>query len=255
MPEPITFGKPPINEVVLGRNFLHRPDFLAPYHGIFWAKIRDRFPKVEHVQPIYAPHEMLQLNPLSMLPRVWYVSQDEALLVQLQQNRFYYNWRSRPGGGEYPRFPQLLKDSQEIWAVLDDVVGELTGIKLQTIGGEITYVNYIDGEPGSVAAIAQNSLRDFFWNEGDRFLPPPAGFNRSLTFPLPDGSSTLEVVLQPAKNMATKQEAIKLELAVRGPIIEGETYDRWIVKAHDFLVAGFKDLTSSNMHSLWELRS
>jgi uncharacterized protein (TIGR04255 family) len=250
----ITFGKPPVNEVVLGRHFLQRPDFVAPYFGIFWSKIRDRFPKVEQTQPVFSSQEIFFLDPGTLLPRVWYVSADQAMLVQLQQNRFYYNWRQRPDGVPYGRFPALLGESLHVWSVLNEVAIELTGRPFQTTGGEITYVNFIEIKDASSTEIAQQSLQDFFWNKSDRFLPPPSGFSRMLNFPLPGAKGVLDVQLGIAKNVQTGNDAIKLELTARAALVEGDSYEDWINVAHDFLVAAFKDLTSSEMHKIWELQ-
>jgi uncharacterized protein (TIGR04255 family) len=250
----ITFGKPPVNEVVLGRHFLQRPDFVAPYFGTFWSKIRERFPKVEQTQPVFSPQEIVFLDPGNVQPRVWYVSADQAMLVQLQQNRFYYNWRQRPAGVQYGRFPALLSESLEIWEVLNEVAVELTGRPFQTTGGEITYVNFIEIKDASPTEIAQQSLCDFFWNKNERFLPPPSGFSRMLNFPLPEAKGVLDVQLGIAKNVQTGNDAIRLELNAHATLVEGESYEDWINVAHDFLVAAFKDLTSSQMHKSWELQ-
>lgn len=250
----ITFGKPPVNEVVLGRHFLQRPDFVAPYYGVFWSKIRDRFPKVEQAQPVFSPQELFFLDPSTMLPRVWYVSADQAMVVQLQQNRFYYNWRQRPNGAPYGRFPALLGESLSVWALLDEVARDLTDRPFQTTGGEITYVNFIEIKDALSTEIAQRSLRDFFWSSEARFLPPPSGFSRMLNFPLPGGKGALDVQLGIAKNLQTGNDAIKLELTARTALTEDDSYEDWINVAHDFLVAAFKDLTSNEMHKIWDLQ-
>lgn len=99
---------PPVVEVICGIHFEALP--LTPVVvGGFWAERQVEFPR-HQVQPA------IQQRPRSMpgtpqfhvqagmgLLRTWLLSESEALLIQVQHDRFYLNWRTRPGTS-YPRF-------------------------------------------------------------------------------------------------------------------------------------------------------
>ena len=109
----ITFDDPPINEVALGRIFLPRPDFLLPYYGEFWSLVRNQFPEVSHAPPIIAAEQQQQQEASAddayIFPRVWLLSEDSTRVVQIQRDRFYFNWRQGPERTEYIRFPPFSR--------------------------------------------------------------------------------------------------------------------------------------------------
>ena len=107
----IDFEKPPINEVVIGKVYETRTDLTIPYFGRFWDLVKDEFPTCEHAIPIVDQPAANMLAALgSLLPRVWFIGQDATRLIQLQQDRFYYDWRQTPGQSEnYVRFDSIYK--------------------------------------------------------------------------------------------------------------------------------------------------
>ncbi|MFM0265771.1 TIGR04255 family protein [Paraburkholderia sediminicola] len=253
----ITFDDPPLNEVALGKVFLPRPDFLIPYFGAFWELVREEFPKVGHAPPIIGQQsgesgtvELLALP----LPRVWLLSDDSVRLIQLQQNRFHYNWRKAAEDVEYPRFAAVQKDCSRLWELFESFVDERTGQPLQLVHSELTYVNLIDVEDSeSPFAAAERVLRDPAWTDSNRFLPRPAGFSHSYSFEVPDDVGVLNVsTLSIHKRDGGK--ALRLELTIQSKQHEGMSFDEWSNRAHDFLVAAFKDLTAPEMHKVWKLR-
>ena len=86
------YESPPINELVVGVYF--KPPligFRSEHAGLFWNKIRDRFPKASQQAPIAsiidAPDEVFPL------PRYWFIADDESFLIQVQRNALLANWR------------------------------------------------------------------------------------------------------------------------------------------------------------------
>ncbi|MGA7980063.1 MAG: TIGR04255 family protein [Chromatiaceae bacterium] len=92
-------ARPPINEVICG--FIFSPTTLTALDfGVYWDRRRADFPRHELHPPVF-DDTTIQLGPV-VDARAWLVSVDEDLLVQLQNDRFYMNWRRRGEG--YPRF-------------------------------------------------------------------------------------------------------------------------------------------------------
>jgi uncharacterized protein (TIGR04255 family) len=102
---------PPIVEVVAGVTFaaLQGLDVLAA--GVFWAAIKDKFPRRGLREPIIeiTPGATAQIDPAQM--RAMFIGADETTILQLQHDRFYVNWKRAQTdtvegarAGEYPRF-------------------------------------------------------------------------------------------------------------------------------------------------------
>lgn len=253
--ERITFDEPPIREVALGRTFLSRPDFLIPYFGVFWARIRDRYPTAQHAQPIIDPSTV---DEAAFSPRILFVTSDSRSLVQLQQNRFHYNWRQTDVPVEYVRFPAIKNECASLWREFDAFVLEMTGRPLQPLKAELTYTNFVDATDGATSFnLAELALHDSCWSEHGRFLKAPKAFSHNYVFDLPDGKSSLQASVTAVHRKGAnneKVEALKIELTVRGPCGSEDSFEEWSDGAHDFLVNAFKDLTTPEMHRRWKLR-
>lgn len=249
LPHMLTFANPPLNEVVLGQNFLVRPDFLVPMFGEFWLSIRDQYPKCAHAAPLAQPGEAPVVDQTSgaWLPRIWFISEDDSRLVQLQQDRLYVNWRQMPNGGPYKRFPGVKSEFDRIWGLFEQYLVRTTGQKLSPTRLELTYINIIpQGEGWQHVAGFGNVLRDFQWGRGDRFLPEPQRYAGQFEFSVAQDLSLL-IKVGSGKRVSDQKEVLRLELAAYGTP-ESRSRDDWIQAAREVIVKGFKDITTPTMH-------
>ncbi len=92
---------PPIEEVVCGVVFDPIAELDALEQGVYWNSVSDRFPN-KQVQPVLLDAGQGMFVQGVPPIRSWLISEDDDFLVQIQQDRFYMNWRKR--GGAYPRF-------------------------------------------------------------------------------------------------------------------------------------------------------
>ncbi len=70
------------------------------------------------------------------MPRTWFVSSDQRLLVQLQDDRLNLNWRRVEPGDRYPRYAVLRPKFDELRGQLDEV--------LERNGREPAVVDYVE---------------------------------------------------------------------------------------------------------------
>jgi uncharacterized protein (TIGR04255 family) len=252
--ERITFDDPPVKEVALGRIFLFRPDFLVPYFGAYWERIKARYPKTEIAESIFEPTDMAA----SFSPRVFFLTDDSRSLVQIQQNRFHYNWRQTDDPVEYVRFPAIQKECLAAWSEFEQFVREMTGRALQPLNAELTYTNVVEAKSGETAAdLAEVALHDSVWSKHERFLTRPKAFSSTCAFALPDQKNALQVTVTAVHRVESateKIEALKIDLTVKGPCGSDDSFEEWSNSAHEFLVSAFKDLTTPEMHRRWKLR-
>ncbi len=139
-----TLTTPPIREVVCGIIF---PPVLAMtglHQGLFWSLIRDRYPHAEMHPPLREPNSALfSIN--MPLQRAWYVSHDSEVVIQVQFDRFFLNWRR--GTGEYPRFSldaenSVLARFEAELETFRDFMSDLFGEQsTRIVGTELTKVD------------------------------------------------------------------------------------------------------------------
>jgi len=248
----VNFANPPVGEVSVGIVFLPRPDLLVAHIGEFWGLIRDRYPGTEHAQLVLGEGDTpVQDRYGNWLPRVWFLSQSSSMLVQVQQDRLYVNWRATDKEPEYPRFVAVKAEFDRVWALFERHVAKVTGSPPVPARVEVTYINFItDGDVKSTVDLSR-VLRDFRWAGDHEHLAPPTGMSLNLTFPLPSRAGNLRVRTATAQRATDNARGLHLELQAVAAPNNGQSMDELIEEAHQAIIHAFVDLTTPEMHKHW----
>lgn len=133
---------PPIEEVVCG--FVLEPTDLTLLDiGVYWESRRAEFPTHTVKQAIFDGNSIH--FSIAGSGRAWLVSADDTILLQIQPDRLYVNWRRR--NAEYPRFSnhdgeQGLKElALEEFAEFCEFVVERTGKECVVKRVELTKID------------------------------------------------------------------------------------------------------------------
>ena len=260
------YSKPPVIETVLGIEFAPIEGFGLLEIGALRDEWRRQYPRHQIMPPLPSmvagsqgggiEDSVAIVATLSSSPqfRVWMVSKDGSRLIQVQDTRLLYNWRSVPGAPGYPRYSALRNDFEALW---EDFVEFLEDRKLTAptiLACEVSYVNHL--ETGREFETFEDLRRIFpFWSltEGD-FLPSPALGGFRLVFPMTTSGGSLEVTLEPAVRHTDLNNILQFQLVARG-VVKTDDFDDaldWLDAGHEWIVRGFTDLTSVDMHTLWE---
>ncbi len=266
------YRNPPVTEVVLGAQFAPLEGFCGPLVGVYWATIRESFPRTEEHPPIAHMVEDLQVlrgvrsqemkvgiarGPLPI--RAWFISQDETQLLQVQSDRFHYNWRKRSDDQEYPRFPAIRDAYLGHWHGYRAFL-EKEGIQEPQVDQcEVTYVNIIkQGEGWESFAEIGDLFTTLRWCTRTDFLPQPETLRWGAKFLLGDGLGRMHVELVPILKMPENETALRFTLTVRGLPSESpsdEGIRAWYEVAHEWIVKGFADMVDERTDSLWGKRA
>ena len=152
--------EPPIFEVVCGVLFKPLSELDPVVLGAFWQSRRTEYPRREFKVPIapQVPEGLLvQLGPDVGPLRTWLISKDDVFIIQVQQDRFYLNWRARRD--DYPRFNDwdgkkglLARFVFELTLFVQFVSREL-GVKVELQGFELAKVDrFVQGKHWTTAA-------------------------------------------------------------------------------------------------------
>ncbi len=92
------FDTPPLIEVATGIAFSPIPRFTVGHYGIFWSLMRKEFPGFRQLPELsqYEDDEEKASIRIVDLPglRVALISEDDTEVIQLQSDRFIFNWRT-----------------------------------------------------------------------------------------------------------------------------------------------------------------
>jgi len=250
------YKNPPVNEVVCGMRF-HTPEKLRIAHiGFLWDKFRADYPIVQHAPPI-APvkGEFLVDEATGVpLPRIWFINKSDDQVIQFQVDRFYFNWRRREG--DYPRYNHVISNFEIVLDTMENFFADFEFGELKPIEYELSYINHFPkGQGWNKIYDLPRILSDFVWMQAkERFLPNPEIVAWQAQFPLQENKGNLIVNLKQATRTEDQVPLLVLELKALG-IGESrgkEAIREWFDVAHEWIVRGFTDLTTSEIQEIWE---
>lgn len=261
------YEEPPVNEVAIGLQYAPLTGFLAPHVGLYWDRMCAEFPEIEEQPPIQhvveakggeQPPSGVQLNLMAMakppLPRTWLVTKDGRHLIQVQRDRFLYNWRKRDPADKYVRFPPIKERFFKHWKEFCNFLTEYGLSDPAPDQCELTYVNRINhGEGWNSMADLGRLFTNFTWRPRSGFLPDPENLGWNLRFRLPDEKGRLHVGAVPVRADPGASLAIRFSLTARGAPrqFDEESISAWFDTAHEWIVKGFVDLVTQEADTRW----
>lgn len=259
-----SFHEPPVTETALSLQFAPIQGWTLGHFGMFWERVRASLPRIEAHPPLSDEIEDPEsLKPasqqisVSRVPelRCWYVSNDERQIVQVQRNRFVYNWRAVNADDAYPRYEAFVRPSfLKYWNEFSSFSLDAGFPPPAVVQCEVTYVNII---PRGVEWATPDEWSSVFNllapPATNRFLPGPESGQFGFSYRMPDSSGRLHISAGHAVQRQDGSEVIKLQLTARGrPSSSGvNAILDWIDTGREWVVRGFFDITTEKMHERW----
>lgn len=257
------FNRPPVVEVVLGVQFMPLGLSLNHY-GLFFGRVRQDYPKFVVQPPLPSviegfgvPKQATVGVELAEAPeiRAWYIDASETRLIQVQKDRFLFNWRKVRGDEIYPRYHGIEPVFEEEWKRFGTFLSaEQLGIP-EVNQCEVTYVNHIEmdhgwkgyGELGKV-------LASWSGDTSDEFLPEPERVMMKAQYVMGERRGRLRITVKPAIRRRDGKEILIIELTARGKPNSSQLDDivEWFELGHQWIVKGFTSFTGKQMHQIWE---
>lgn len=146
------FRNPPIFEQAIALTYERIRDYGMVDPGLFWALVRDRFPQSETAPRLPTAVELfdgqdqqltLTAVPSLQLPRTVFKDPVHGELLQLQDDKFVFNWVRPSEDAQYPRFELTSARLWEFYEVWSEFIRGLHGEAPQLRQCELTNVNII----------------------------------------------------------------------------------------------------------------
>jgi uncharacterized protein (TIGR04255 family) len=260
------FVHPPVQETVFGIEFTPLQKLQIPYFGLFWEKIRTRYPVFKVVPPLQSVIENLDSTPqvspnISVsiqsegLPvRCWFLTDDETRLVQVQQDRFIFNWKRGLIDAPYPHYENIRPVIDQEWSIFRDFVAANGLGMLNVQQCEVTYFNHIEKDTGwTDYSQLRNVLTVWSGTSQDPSLQFPENVNIGIRYRMPEGMGRLHVHAEPVIRIPDYKEVLQLNLLARGKPRSSDPAQvfEWFDFAQRFVSESFVNLTTAEMHSIW----
>jgi uncharacterized protein (TIGR04255 family) len=259
------FRKPPVSEVAVGVQF---PAALNPVHlGLYYQRVKARFPKLQTHPAIPPSFETFGGAPIMAFnvqmplfqPRMWFLSEDENSLIQLQSDRLLFNWRGGVGRPPYPHFEAVY--SQFVMAFDElETLAKAEGIPGIAVNQcEVTYVNPLPSSSTKVPMSEPDKIFNIWTNaRGADWKEPPEDLSFTVRYRLNDGEGKpigrLTVALSSLISIPQMSPGFQLQMTARGvPKGKGrEGVAAFHENGRQAIVRCFAGITTPEMHKLWE---
>jgi uncharacterized protein (TIGR04255 family) len=259
MRAPVKFDKPPVVEVACGVLFVSPGPISTAHIGAFWNRVKSSFPRVEDAPPLSQIVEQagqlvteFEWSELPPMRRTWMLSANGSSLIQIQQDRFLFNWKRTLDQDVYPSYDSVIADFERYFSEFMTFLEE-TGVSRPTCRQyDLTYINFVPASLGLDKVGPTKILVDHRRAQvANRFLPEPEAFNWTSSYSLPEGMGRLHVSAQSAISHTTAERAVRLDMVARGMPKEdsAQAMRKWFDLAHEWITQGFADSTSEELQT------
>ncbi|VAV84796.1 hypothetical protein MNBD_DELTA01-1881 [hydrothermal vent metagenome] len=260
------FKNPPVTETVLGVQFDPIEKLSAPLYGLYYSKIRNEYSNFEVHPPLFQTVERfdeqhgvapptINLEMRETLDeRCWFLENEGNRLLQVQKDRFIQNWRKAKKDDEYPRYESLKPIFKKEWLRFCDFLNEEKLPAPEVNQCEVTYINHLEIGKGWQSFGEVDKITKF-WSKGSgEFLPVAERVTINLRYQMPEKLGRLHITLKPVIRTIDMKELFQVELTARGAPSSSSVEDilKWLDLGREWVVKGFSDFTTNELHKIWE---
>lgn len=270
LPDPDTLPKfeaPPVIETVLSVQFTPLQQYSNAHAGWFWKnyldpnwgtikevpRINEQFERFESEKKWGTSSEVI-IRTAPDVERHQISRSDGERMIQIQDNRFVYNWKKVEGG--YPSFGILLPEFHDYFSKFQEFATDAGNDGLQLNQWEVTYVNHLfKGEAWDSSADWLYLLPWLVSPAADVMGQSPDSVQQDWHLVIGENYGRLHVSLKHVRiGTAEGPEALSLQLTARGPIdIEREIdLETGFNIGHSSIVLSFDAMTSEDAHKIWK---
>jgi uncharacterized protein (TIGR04255 family) len=185
--------------------------------------------------------------------RCWYIDQTRTHLIQIQKDRFILNWRKITGDEVYPRYDSFRPRFADEWKLFREFLAHHDINPPDVNQCEVTYVNHFEiGREWKSFADLPHVLTNWRHTSG-HFLGDPEMVRFNSGYEIPEQRGRFHVFLQPVIRSRDAKQILQLNLTVRGKPDSSSLDDvlKFFDLGHEWIIKGFLDLTTPEMHKLW----
>lgn len=260
------FRRPPILEQAITVAFERIADFDAVDFGLFWSTIRDEFPRADTTPKAQVLTETFEHQPASISMRLMQPVEllrsmfrnDGGELVQLQEDRFGFNWIKSDDDSPYPRYDATRKRFLDLYSRFIAYVHERYQVEPKLQQCEITNVNIVPisdfGRDFTDINVAFNV--DTFELGIEGVVSETYFRQRQFRIDGSDGMpiGRLHLTINPVFRVADQDKAFNFELTARSAPTIGHIDDAiaFFDRAHNVINSAFMATVTPTMCELWE---
>lgn len=251
---------PPVVETAIGLQFEEILNFKTIHFGQYYETIADRFPltsdqpRLEQITESFpnrkpGPGFGVRFENSISPHRVWYTDKENgSFLLQLQPDRFGFNWRRGEEASEYPSFSENCNKCLEEFSSFQGFCHEKDLGDLQLNLCEIVYVNKIwpNADDKSITDLYAKVFAGLSFETFSPEFAQPEALSYNRTFPIERERGRLYAQTSVA-NDEKRGDYILWKMVARVLFKEGDEVKDALQLAHEWVVRAFTALTKPEL--------
>lgn len=264
----LDFARPPVEEVVLSVLFNPLDRLLAPHLGEIWQEFkRYGFVHIVEQPPVAPAVEMpvpvqdaqLRFSNVPDLARIWFIHETETEIIQVQRDRFMFNWRKTESDPVYPGFAAIWEKFEGFYTRFTQTVNNMQIGEVAPLQYELTYINQLrhgdswdtPDDIGKISTLFIHSPQTkSFWSGME-------AVNFQASFPVADLHGRLHLAISNGVRMPEQRQTLQTDFTVRGfPENAEDTMLTWFKSARDHIREKFTGMFTEDIQmQIWERKS
>ena len=264
------FAQPPVDEVVLSVLFESLDKFLAPHLGQIWNEFRqDGFVNIREQPPVPPAVETTFPNPIQGprlridnhpdLARTWFIHADDSKIIQVQRDRFMFNWRKTELAPTYPGFSTIFDEFEEFYNRFKQIIEEQRIGEINPLQYELTYIDQLFHGSGWYSLDDIGKIYNFIdAQQSDSFWAGAESMILRTSFPAEDLFGRLHLTISSRVKMPEERKTLQTDFTMRG-FPDTSEYDAmiaWFKAARDQISKKFSSMFTENIQTrVWGRKS
>ncbi len=263
----LDFVHPPVDEVVLSVLFKPLSRFLAPHLGAIWQEFKkDGFVRIVERPPVNPTIEVFpnqgeetefEISNVPPFSRIWFIHEDESKILQVQRDRFTFNWRRTNPDQKYPGFSAIFETFEDFYNRFGEMIKNLGIGSVAPSQYELTYIDQL------MCGDGWNTLNDIgkvynlftdFQQPNDSFWQDAELVNFRTSFPAIHLRGRLHLAVSNRIKMPEQHQTLQTDFTVRGfPKNTKYPMEMWFKSARDQIREKFTSMFAEDIQiQVWE---
>ena len=258
----LDFARPPVEEVMLSILFQPLDRFFAPHLGEIWQEFKKSGfvhtsaqgavpPAIESFSN-QIPEPQVRISNVPDFDRILFIHESGDRILQVQRDRFTFNWRKIEEGQRYPGFSTIFAGFKDFYTrfrenLNNQGIGEI--IPLQY---ELSYINQLMhgdgwdtlGDIGKIYQMFADSQQlDSFWSGAESVI-------LQTSFPISDVQGRLHFAISNRIKMPEQRQTLQTDFTVRGfPENTESEMITWFKSARDQIIEKFASMFTEDIQT------
>ena len=259
----LEFARPPVDEVVFSVLFKSLDMLLAPHLGTIWQEFKkEGFLEVVEQPPVMPTIENLsrsnqdpelQLSNVPNFSRIWFIHEQQYHIIQVQRDRFTFNWRKIEPDQKYPGFTAIFERFAKLYSRFQEIVRSMEVGEVVPLQYELTYIDQLlrgDGwntlnDVGEVYKLFNKSEpSSSFWSGAESVI-------LRTSFPIEDLNGRLHLAVSHRVRVSDQKQTLQTDFTMRGfpQAAEDNVMITWFTSAHGCIRGKFTGLFTEDIQT------